>query len=261
MGLQGPHRRDFVLRHEAAIADGVGAQNGGEPANDGVGVHRAAWRSSEHQREAIAAVASRGRRHAGIAPACPTFGGSAHRPVVASRATELCSSGRMYRQVLTLTRRQRGPRGSASTLLMRSSYPGAPRAVHATRGSTARASFLALVAEIDCCPSLTRDRGPRLECATFLSCVPGYDAPPPEEAEVVLDQRSQVARGGLLLSQSLSHARGALHGATGGGLTGVEPVGVNQPSPDAEDHQEHQDGSADHGDKLERGHDQQPDED
>jgi hypothetical protein len=58
MGLQGLDRRDLVLRHEAAVADRVGAQDSREPANDGVGVHRAAWRSSEHQREARGAVGS-----------------------------------------------------------------------------------------------------------------------------------------------------------------------------------------------------------
>jgi hypothetical protein len=77
MGLEGPHRGDLVLRHEAAVTDRIGAQNGGEPANDGVGVHRAARRSSEHQREARATVPRPGGSHASIVPAGPRPGGSA----------------------------------------------------------------------------------------------------------------------------------------------------------------------------------------
>lgn len=48
--LKGPHRRDLVFGKEAAVADCVGAQDGGQSVNDSVGVHHAAWRSSEHQR-------------------------------------------------------------------------------------------------------------------------------------------------------------------------------------------------------------------
>jgi hypothetical protein len=37
--LKRPHRRDFVVGQEAAVADRVGTQDGSQSVNDGVGVH------------------------------------------------------------------------------------------------------------------------------------------------------------------------------------------------------------------------------
>ena len=59
VGPEGPHSRDLVFGHEAAVAHRVGTQDGGESANDSVGVHSMAWRSSEHQ-QTRAAVAGAG---------------------------------------------------------------------------------------------------------------------------------------------------------------------------------------------------------
>jgi hypothetical protein len=41
MHLKGPHRRDLVFGQEAAVADRVGAEDGGQSVDDGVEVHRA----------------------------------------------------------------------------------------------------------------------------------------------------------------------------------------------------------------------------
>jgi hypothetical protein len=49
--LKGPHRRDFVLGQEAAVADRVAAEDGDQSVNDGVGIHCAVpGDSSEHQK-------------------------------------------------------------------------------------------------------------------------------------------------------------------------------------------------------------------
>src|SRR5262252_8676486 len=58
MSLQDAHGRDLVLRHETAVTHSVGAQDGRQSTNDGVGVHPAARRPSKHQRELGIAVAS-----------------------------------------------------------------------------------------------------------------------------------------------------------------------------------------------------------
>ena len=75
--LKIPHGRDLVFGQEAAVADRIGDENGGQSVNDGVRVQRAVLAMSHPSERGETPTASVGGSHGDIVSASPPVGQSA----------------------------------------------------------------------------------------------------------------------------------------------------------------------------------------